>query len=429
MFSVNIKGQRDPNNLEMVKLTMIFYKSGYNRVPRVLYITGLYSAWNPKAQLFDEKQREAADKNNLLRHERLKYLKVAEKWEYSNKNWTPQQLAHFFDAQYKSRERYMTVSELLDTIIDQLCRQERLKNGRIFTSVGTAGNYSYLKKSLEQFTRSKYHRDFSKYQFRDIDTDFLRSYILHEQQRGAKRGNNGGIQSKLKTLRATCAKDRKIYGVNLAIFKPFKHKIKAHYSTPKAVLPNIIRQIEEIDRTLLQKREDLYLDLFLFSYYAGGMSPIDICFLEHSRIKKSMLIYERIKLDRTARVILTDKAIALIDKYRNEGYMNFVFPLIKKCKMTQIQQYSRVERIVDRVNKTLKVVCEHLGIEEHITWSCARSSFISRMIDAGYHPLQVAELAGNSPQTIYKYYYAITNKEQMRQEMNLLFNGEDTNSK
>ena len=34
----------------------------------------------------------------------------------------------------------------------------------------------------------------------------------------------------------------------------------------------------------------------------------------------------------------------------------------------------------------------------------ALSSYILKMIDEGYHPLQVAELAGNTPQTIYRYY-------------------------
>ncbi len=37
MFSVNIKGHRDPNNIEWVKLELIFYKSGYARVPKVLH--------------------------------------------------------------------------------------------------------------------------------------------------------------------------------------------------------------------------------------------------------------------------------------------------------------------------------------------------------------------------------------------------------
>jgi len=44
------------------------------------------------------------------------------------------------------------------------------------------------------------------------------------------------------------------------------------------------------------------------------------------------------------------------------------------------------------------------------------------MIDEGFHPLQVAELSGNSPQTIYRHYYTISNKEKMKEKMNQAFN-------
>ncbi|MBS6268996.1 MAG: hypothetical protein KH586_08670 [Tannerella sp.] len=43
------------------------------------------------------------------------------------------------------------------------------------------------------------------------------------------------------------------------------------------------------------------------------------------------------------------------------------------------------------------------------------------MIDEGYHPLQVAEQTGNTPQTIYRYYYTINDKEKMLDEMNSIF--------
>ena len=42
MFTVNIKGQRDPRNIDLVKLDLIFYKRGYARVSKVIHITGLY---------------------------------------------------------------------------------------------------------------------------------------------------------------------------------------------------------------------------------------------------------------------------------------------------------------------------------------------------------------------------------------------------
>lgn len=52
MFTVKIKGHRDPHNIEWVKLEIIFYKRGYARVPKVLSITGLYKNWDNKVQRF-----------------------------------------------------------------------------------------------------------------------------------------------------------------------------------------------------------------------------------------------------------------------------------------------------------------------------------------------------------------------------------------
>ncbi len=40
MFTVNIKGRRDPKNIHFVKLEMVFYKRGYARVTKVINITG-----------------------------------------------------------------------------------------------------------------------------------------------------------------------------------------------------------------------------------------------------------------------------------------------------------------------------------------------------------------------------------------------------
>lgn len=266
--------------------------------------------------------------------------------------------------------------------------------------------------------------------FRDIDQKFLREFTVYEQQRGAISSNNGGIQVKLKVLRAVCAKakDEGIYGVNLSAFVPFKRRVKSRFTTPKALPHDTIQRIERVDRSILKRQEKVFLDLFLFSYYACGMSPIDVCYLERDRIKDGMIVYERIKLDRVARVVLIDKAAEIIERYRTESYMNYVFPVFKWKKMDQAHMYATVKRVGNKVNKTLQKICDYLGIKAKVYWSSARSSFISKMIDEGYHPLQVAEQVGNSPQTIYKYYYTITNPEEVREKMNQLFNGEKSNS-
>ena len=120
-------------------------------------------------------------------------------------------------------------------------------------------------------------------------------------------------------------------------------------------------------------------------------------------------------------MIIIDKAAEIIERYRSEAYMNYVFPTIKRCNSTQSKLYGRVKRINEKVNQTLQKICDHCGIKSRVTWGTARSSYISKMIDEGFHPLQVAELAGNSPQTIYRHYYTISDKEKMKNKMNEVF--------
>lgn len=74
MFTVNIKGKRDLKNIEFVKLEMVFYKRGFARVTKVLYLTGLYKDWDPKSQTFSGK--ESAEKNKLLRQEKQNTSKL-----------------------------------------------------------------------------------------------------------------------------------------------------------------------------------------------------------------------------------------------------------------------------------------------------------------------------------------------------------------
>lgn len=421
MFTINIKGKRDSKNIDFVKLEMIFYKRGFARVTKVINISGLYKDWDIKTQLFIGK--DYVDKNKFIRYAKLKYLKIGERWESQGKDWIPVELSHYYDTDTKFRNKYIPISDVIDELSEKFSNQERYKNGRVLRSLSTARNYKHLNLSLQKFTKSKYRRDFSKYRFRDMNEKFLQDYAIWVQVNAVKSGSSGDVNDKLRKLRAVClyAKDQKVYNVNLNAFASFREKLKRRISTPKGVSPNIMKAIESYDRFRLTKKEVLYLDLFMFSYYAGGMSPIDVCLMTRDWIKGEMIIYERTKYDKQARVIIIDKATEIIERYRKEASMNYVFPTIKRCNPTQSKLYGRVRRINEKVNETLRKICRDLDIKSKVTWTTARSSYISKLIDEGFHPLQVAELAGNSPQTIYRHYYTVFDKEKMKDKMNEVF--------
>lgn len=420
MFSIIIKGERNLQDIELVKLTMVFYKTGYPRVPKVLYITGAYADWQKDKQCFVPNSAENISKNSLLQKEKMKYLKIAEKWEYSRKNWIPIELAHCFDKKNGVLNKYTSVSEIIKQIEKETAEQTRIRNGREFDNRRNARTFQYLHNCLERFTLSKYRKTFLNYSFRDITEKFIEDFIIYSKREGAKNGNRGGVFYKLHMLYKIVeyAQKKQLYNVNLGAFDKFKTYMKESPVVTKAVSHEIIMKIEQVDRSILKKCEHLYLDLFLFSYYAGGMSGIDICYLERHMINGDSLKYERIKTDKICRVILTEKALALIEKYKPLAYMNYLFPVFKLRNMPQHKMYSRVNYITQAVAQTMEKVCAELGITHHITWSTARSSFICKMLDEGYHIYQVAEMTGNSPMAIYKHYYGITNREDIRQKMN-----------
>ena len=74
MYTINIRGKQNPKDTKMVKLEMIFFKTGYARVPKVINITGLLKDWDVKSQSFRVGSAEATTKNKLLFDLRTKYL-------------------------------------------------------------------------------------------------------------------------------------------------------------------------------------------------------------------------------------------------------------------------------------------------------------------------------------------------------------------
>lgn len=126
MYSVIIRGKRDAKDADLVRLTLVVYKTSYVRKEKQLLITGLYSDWDKKSRQFNPSSADNIAKNKLLQQERIRYLKVAEKWEYSGKNWDP-----------------------LELMIEEKSRQKRIRNGQEFTGEQGAINLRYVLKALE----------------------------------------------------------------------------------------------------------------------------------------------------------------------------------------------------------------------------------------------------------------------------------------
>ena len=65
-YTINIRGEHDKKDPKMVKLKMIFFKCGYNRVPKVLDITGPIKDWDQKSKSFRTGGAVATSKNKRI---------------------------------------------------------------------------------------------------------------------------------------------------------------------------------------------------------------------------------------------------------------------------------------------------------------------------------------------------------------------------
>ena len=390
----------------MVKLEMIFFKSNYPRVTKVVNVTGLLADWNAKSQSFRVGSAEATAKNKILFDLKTKYYHKADDWEIEGRNWSPVQLSHAFDEveQIKSEVVVKSVLQMVESFEERYLEKKRIKNGHIMDSIKTAKCYTNLKKTLIQFTSEKYNKSFSSYFFTDINEQFLLDFAFWIKEQGIKNGNRGGLTHKLRLLRAVCNHAYKMgmYGVNMDAFLCLGNDIKWPETTSKAISYKTMNKIAAIDRTLLTRYEQLHLDMFLFSYYAGGMANVDVCNLTWDCIQEDRIVYERIKFPKTAKLILLQKARDIMNKYKGKSFENYVFPVFSPKHTTSQKRMVRVKEISSKVSRTLRKICKILRIKDKVTWYSARGSFISKMVDAGNNPYVVAEMAGNSPLTIYR---------------------------
>ena len=425
MYTINIKGKSNPKDRKMVKLEMIFFKSGYARVPKVLEVTGLLKDWDSKSQSFKVGSYEATTKNKILFDLRTQYLHIADKWEAEERNWSPVQLAHALDEvkTIRAEVKVKSVQQMIEFLEAKFREKRKVKNGQIVESTTNAKRYMYLLRVLQQFTKEKYNKAFSTYFFADINEQFLLDFSFWIKERGIQNGNKGGLTHKLRLLRAVCnyARKQEMYGVDMEAFACLGDDIRWPETTSKAVSDKVIEKIANVDRTLFTTKENLHLDLFLFSYYTGGMANVDVCNLTWNLIQEDCIIYERIKFPKTAKPILLKKAREILNKYKGTGYGNYVFPIFTHKHTTTEKKTTRVKQLSSRLSQTLTKACKMLRIRENVTWYSARGSFISKMVDAGNNPYVVAEMAGNSPLTIYKHYYKNTKREEIKREMESIF--------
>lgn len=302
MFTITLKGKPDKNRPDFAKITMVIYRPGYNRVPKILPVTGLYKHWDQSQQRFKPKTENAAANNALLASTVNKYLQVGNAWDDQQVRWTPKELSHYYD---KPREVMLretvvpTVEQVYRKWIGDIRETKKMKNGHEVPCEAYAKANERILDFLTRFVKEKYDRAFSNLEFTDITEQFLKDYVFYIESEGAKKGNRGGLRGKLHSLYQVVKKAEKkgIPGADVDAFVCTNEKFREQEHEPSTISLTLLKAMESMDRSLISEKESYYLDLFLFCFYCGGIAPIDAAYLTWPCIdmKKRKITYERIK--------------------------------------------------------------------------------------------------------------------------------------
>ena len=114
-------------------------------------------------------------------------------------------------------------------------------------------------------------------------------------------------------------------------------------------------------------------DIFLFSFYACGMSMIDIAHLKKSDLQGEYLTYCRHKTGQQIRIHWEPCMQQLVDKYQTED-SPYLFSLIAHTGTDERRQYQNKLHLI---NHHLKKLGEQLQLSVKLTSYVARHSWAS----------------------------------------------------
>jgi integrase len=193
-----------------------------------------------------------------------------------------------------------------------------------------------------------------------------------------------------------------------------KHKLqvgKFDVSTAKrAISRDELRRLEALQPA--NERQRLAKDVFLFSFYVGGVNFVDLAQLHWRDLSgeavdtghPERLSYERQKTGGKFSLRLLAPAAAIVAAYRPFTYttpVSYVFPVLDVARhLTPHQVKNRLHKVLGQVNKDLKELGQLAGIAMPLTTYVARHTFATTLKQAGTQTAVISQAMGHKSEAV-----------------------------
>ncbi len=173
---------------------------------------------------------------------------------------------------------------------------------------------------------------------------------------------------------------------------------------PNAAAKN--KNVAEVQRQTLAK------NLFMFSYYCGGINFVDIAALRWKNINtgldgKQRLNYIREKSGGSFSIPLLPQALSILERYRTEQINPnaYIFPVLNAAlHKTPTQIQNRGNKVLGHVNNGLKAIAAQVGITANLTSYVARHTFATTLKRLGVSTTVISEAMGHGDERTTRIY-------------------------
>jgi site-specific recombinase XerD len=205
-----------------------------------------------------------------------------------------------------------------------------------------------------------------------INSSFLTKYEIYLKN---TRKNSNTIAFYMRNIKAIYHKAVQEEMIQPRYRNPFGRIICAGlFPTWKQVLTKEeIRTLFQLELSLTKADLRDSLKLFMFCFYAQGMSFIDLAFLKKENIRTDQIGYVRKKTGQFMRIHITDPMRVIIDYFGPmTGNSKYVFPVIKPELGPEHLQY---EIALQHQNKQLKILGKMAHIDIPLSTHMARHAW------------------------------------------------------
>lgn len=372
----------------------------------------LASEFNPIKGVVKPLSRRKADiahareVNDYIREQTVELERIVERMEREGKPFTARDVAVSYRQRYDRSFVHIFFAELIGDL------EQRGRHG-------TATSYRSTLSIFRKFANGR------QYHFSDLNetvlAEFERFLLLSDLQRNTR-------SFYMRVMRAVFNKAKRL-GLTAAGQAPFDAVSFREDATRKlAVSAETLRKVM---RAIPEEAEvGVARDLFLFSFYARGMSFVDIAYLRHDQISDGFIRYQRRKTGQPFVVKIVPQLQQLLDRYEwcdpwampvmiTGRRPQPVFPIVpfenEGEKEFGKRLHAQYKHALTRFTQYLELFSIQQGLSQKLTFNVARHSWASLARSKGIPVSVISQGLGHSSETTTRIYLAELDSHQVNE--------------